>query len=72
MNKKTSNSKEYIFGIRAIIENILAGKEIDKVLIQKGLRNPLIKELIQTARKYNIPFQNVPADKLNRVTRKNH
>lgn len=61
-----------IFGIRAIIEAINAEKEIDKLFVQKGLSNPLIKELIQTAKKHTIPISQVPAEKLNRFTRKNH
>ncbi len=61
-----------IFGTRAIMENILAGNEIDKLMVQKGLSNPLLKELIQTARKHNVPVSQVPLEKLNRVTRKNH
>ncbi len=61
-----------VFGIRAIIETINSEKEIDKLFIQKGLSNPLIKELIQTARKFNVPIAQVPIEKLNRFTRKNH
>jgi len=61
-----------IFGIRAVIEAISAGKEIDKLFIQKGLSNPLIKELIQTAKSHHVPIAQVPSEKLNRFTRKNH
>lgn len=61
-----------IFGTRAIIEAINSDKEIDKLFIQKGLSNPLIKELVQTARKHNLPIAQVPIEKLNRLTRKNH
>jgi len=71
MNKQ-QQAKDFIFGIRAIIENIVAGQEFDKILIQKGIKNELIRELIQTARSYNIPFNYVPQEKLNRITRKNH
>lgn len=70
--KQSSPGMEVIFGTRAIMENILAGKEIDKLMVQKGLSNPLIKELIQTARDHSIPVSQVPLEKLNRVTRKNH
>lgn len=63
---------DMVFGIRAIIETINSEKEIDKLFIQKGLSNPLIKELIQTARKFNVPIAQVPGEKLNRFTRKNH
>ena len=70
MNKPNYN--DVVFGIRAIIETIESGKEIDKLLIQKGLANDLIKQLIKVAKDHNIPFSNVPIEKLNRVTRKNH
>ena len=72
MNKQAQNIKETIFGIRAIIESISGGQEIDKILIQKGLNNPLIRELVQKAREHHVPFSHVPIEKLNRITRKNH
>jgi 23S rRNA (guanosine2251-2'-O)-methyltransferase len=37
---------DMIYGTRAVIEAIAAGKEIDKVMIQTGLSNDLVKELI--------------------------
>lgn len=61
-----------VFGTRAIMENIHAGNEIDKLMVQKGLNNPLLRELIQTARQHHIPVAQVPLEKLNRITRKNH
>ncbi len=70
--EKQKPAKDYIFGIRAIIENIVAGQEFDKILVQKGLRNNLMRELIQTARTYSVPYSQVPVEKLNRITRKNH
>ena len=66
------NKNEIIFGIRAIIEAIEAGKEIDKVLVKIGLDGELAKELFQLLRYHNIPVQRVPMEKLNRETRKNH
>lgn len=61
-----------LFGTRPIIEAINSGKEIDKLFIQKGLSNPLIKELIQVARDHKVIIHQVPVEKLNRFTRKNH
>ena len=69
---KEKKFEDAIFGIRAIIETIESGKEIDKLLIQKGLSNDLIKELVKLAKSHSIPFSNVPIEKLNRITRKNH
>ncbi len=61
-----------IYGTRAIIEAIQSGKELDKVFIKKGLRNPLVFELLQLLKEYQVPFQNVPIEKLNKITQKNH
>lgn len=66
------DSKELIFGTRAIIEAINSGKEIDKLLIQKGLTNELTLELSKLATSRNIPFSKVPVEKLDSITRKNH
>ncbi len=38
-------ANEYIFGIRAVMEAVEAGKEIDKVLVKKDLQGDLSKEL---------------------------
>jgi 23S rRNA (guanosine2251-2'-O)-methyltransferase len=63
---------DMIYGTRAVIEAIAAGKDIDKIMIQSGLSNDLIKELIATARNNNIPIAFVPAEKLKRMSSKNH
>jgi 23S rRNA (guanosine2251-2'-O)-methyltransferase len=63
---------DMIYGTRAVIEAIAAGKEIDKVMIQTGLSNDLVKELIAVARNNNIPIAFVPAEKLKRISSKNH
>ncbi|MBO4269060.1 MAG: 23S rRNA (guanosine(2251)-2'-O)-methyltransferase RlmB [Bacteroidaceae bacterium] len=63
---------EMIFGIRAVIEAVEAGKEIDRLLVKKDLQGELSKELFAAIRGYDIPVQRVPAEKLNRITRKNH
>ena len=66
------NESGHIYGIRAIIEAIQAGKEVDKIFIQKNARNELMKELIHLARVNNLPLVHVPQEKLDRITRKNH
>ena len=63
---------QMIFGIRPVLEAIEAGKEIDKILMQKGLRGELFHELLGISREMDIPIQMVPIDRLNRITRKNH
>ena len=63
---------EMIFGIRAVIEAIEAGKQIDKLLIKKDLQGDLSRELFNILKGRHIPVQRVPVEKLNRITRKNH
>ena len=66
------NNPLQIFGTRAIIEAIEAGKEIDKVFLQIGVSNPLTSELNTLIKKNNINTSYVPVEKLNRLTSKNH
>ena len=63
---------EMIFGARAVIEAIQAGKEIDKVLINKDIQSDLSKELLAALKDTFIPVQRVPVERINKVTRKNH
>jgi 23S rRNA (guanosine2251-2'-O)-methyltransferase len=63
---------QLIYGIRPLMEAIHAGKELDKILIQKGLKSELFQEFRKLMGQRGIPFQFVPVEKLNRVTRKNH
>ena len=61
-----------IYGIRALIEALKAGKTIDKVFLQKGLQGGLYKELMPLLQAAQVPVQYVPVEKLNRLTKKNH
>lgn len=61
-----------IFGIRAIIEAINAGKEVDKVFVQKDAQGDLMRQLMSTLKKHNINYSYVPVEKLNRLTPNNH
>ncbi len=63
---------DMIYGTRAVMEAIHAGKQIEKIMIQSGLNNDLIKELINVARDKQAPYTFVPAEKLKRLSDKNH
>ena len=58
--------KNYIFGIRPIIEAIHSGKTIDKLFIHKGLHNDLFAELWKLVRVKRINYKHVPLEKMNR------
>ena len=62
-----------IYGIRTVIEAIKSGdKTIDKIFIQIGLTGRLINELEALIRKNKLKSSYVPAQKLNRLSKKNH
>jgi 23S rRNA (guanosine2251-2'-O)-methyltransferase len=63
---------EMIYGTRAVMEAIHAGKEIEKIMIQSSLANDLIKELISLAREKHVPYTFVPQEKLKKFSTKNH
>ena len=64
--------KDIIYGIRPLIEALKAGKEIDKLLFQTGLKGPMFYELKELVNQMEIPFQYVPMEKLNKLTYQNH
>ncbi|MBU2019968.1 MAG: 23S rRNA (guanosine(2251)-2'-O)-methyltransferase RlmB [Bacteroidetes bacterium] len=68
--KKTP--EDVIFGIRAVIEAIKSEREINKILIQKGLKKELFYELKEALAGKDLFIQYVPIEKINRVTSENH
>ena len=58
-----------VFGIQSVLETLRSGKEIERLLIQKDLDLPEIKQL---AIELGAPMSRVPLEKLERLTRKNH
>jgi 23S rRNA (guanosine2251-2'-O)-methyltransferase len=70
---KTLNTLEnIIFGLRPILEYLEEGKTPERVYIQQGLTGQTFQQLFQAIREKDIPFQMVPVEKLNRITKKNH
>ena len=67
-----NEQSEMIFGTRAVIEAIEAGKEIDKILVKRDMQSELSRELFAALKGTLIPVQRVPVERLNRITRKNH
>lgn len=72
MHQPQKKNEDVIFGIRAVIEAVKSGKDIEKVLLRKGPGGDLYQEVFELIREYQIPFQFVPLEKINRITRKNH
>ncbi len=69
---KKSTDDSCIFGVRSVIEAIKAGREINKILIQKGMNKDLFLELKQALDGKDYFLQFVPVQKLNALTEGNH
>ena len=69
---KQRPEKDMIFGIRAVIEAIQSGSEIDKILVRRDMTSELARELFTALNGLEVPVQKVPLEKLNRITLKNH
>ncbi|MFI3315875.1 MAG: 23S rRNA (guanosine(2251)-2'-O)-methyltransferase RlmB [Rikenellaceae bacterium] len=61
-----------VFGIRAVMEAINSGKEIDKVMVKRASENPQHEEIRDMCRRNKITVQEVPQEKLQRMTKINH
>lgn len=69
---KRRPEKEMIFGTRAVIEAIQAGKEFDKIMIRRDMTNSLSQELLAALNGRTVSLQKVPVERLNQLTDKNH
>jgi 23S rRNA (guanosine2251-2'-O)-methyltransferase len=67
-----NNIESMIFGIHPVLEALEEGKSVDKVFLKKGMEGDSGRHLMEKLRFYKVPFQFVPVEKLNRLTRKNH
>ncbi len=63
---------ELIYGTRAVMEAVRAGRQIEKIFLQAGLNNDLMRELVNALQEHNVPYSWVPIEKINRLTTKNH
>lgn len=61
-----------IYGTHSLLEALDAGKDIDKIFIRRGLKTDETQRIIALARERIIPVQQVPVEKLDRLTQKNH
>ncbi len=61
-----------IYGIHSVMEAIEAGKTIDKIFVQNGLKGDLIFELKNLIHDRKLFINFVPKEKIDRLTTKNH
>jgi 23S rRNA (guanosine2251-2'-O)-methyltransferase len=70
--ERRKNPDDIIFGVRAVIEAIKAGREINKIMIQKGMDNDLFKELKEALHGQQFNLQFVPSQKIDYLVQGNH
>lgn len=63
---------DMVYGTRAVMEAARSGRQLERVFLQTGVTNDLMKELVHTLKERKVPYSWVPAEKLNRLTTKNH
>ena len=66
------DKENIVYGLRAVLEAIEAGKSVERVFIQQGLKGGLSKELETSLRKNNIRASYVPQERLYKLTKENH
>ena len=66
------DTTQLIYGIRPVMEAIHAGKEIDKIYITRNSKGELMSELKKLLNQKQIVWQEVPLDRITRITRNNH
>lgn len=71
-HRNRSEANSLIFGIHPVLEAIEAGKELEKVYVKKGLASDVMGRIKRALRQRDVPIQEVPQEKLNRLTSKNH
>ena len=72
-NENKSGSKgNLIFGLRPVIEVIESGKQIEKLYVKKGAEGQLMNDFKDLCYRAHVRYQEVPVEKLNRLTRGNH
>ena len=65
-------SENIVFGIRPVAEAIESGKQIEKIYIRKGAEGQLMNDLRDLCYRHRRHYQEVPVEKLNRMTKGNH
>jgi len=70
--RKPKQDSDFIFGMFPVLEALRSSADLDKVIMQLGLRSPHLHEMKQMLTELDIPLQMVPKEKLDRITRANH
>lgn len=65
-------ANDMVCGVWPVIEALKAGKNVEKLLVRREAGGEGIREIRKLAQERDIPWQPVPAEKLDRLTRAEH
>jgi 23S rRNA (guanosine2251-2'-O)-methyltransferase len=69
---KAATKTTYIIGRQPVLEAMNAGKQLDRIYIQKNIGGEIIFDIRKAAQALQIPVNVVPPEKLNSISRANH
>lgn len=69
---RTSFKNTFIIGRQPVLEALQAGKQIDRLFIQKNTGSEIMYEIRKLANTAGVPINIVPVEKLNSLTKANH
>ncbi len=64
--------KDLICGVRPVVEALRSGRNVERLMIRRDAGGEGIREIKQLARDREVPWQPVPMEKLDRLTRAEH
>lgn len=69
---KSAFKNTFIIGRQPVLEALHAGKQIDRIFIQKNTGSDIMYEIRKLANNADVPLNIVPVEKLNSLTKANH
>jgi len=72
MKTQKSITAEIIYGRHPVSDALESGRTFEKILMSTSLRGDYEKWIRKCCKEANIPLQNIPKERLNAITRKNH
>ena len=71
-HRRARATGDLLYGVHPIMEALDAGREIERITVQDGLRAEGLAELIAVARQRGIPVKKVPSEWFLRLGQRNH
>ena len=65
-NTEKKDTGYHLYGMHPVLEAVLSGRQIEKVLLKQGLEGQQFRQLLTELDRHSIPFQFVPAERLAR------